>query len=1517
MPLDPLSPIAPARVRVLLLPVGRIRKSRFQSFVARLEPQFLVRLGDISPDGRPDRNMFSPAAFPNGMVIYDFSTHLPSSSHLALSPFELFREPLMILGLADGSEYASLNPNEVGDDQAREQVDEKQDGSFSMDNLFREVDLLREQYPKVLAHKLLIFDNKPVSSVPPLMPDDVIFVPPITQLRTTTMKTIMCDATATFLAELTSYARSIQALSTIDSPSNAEGSHLRWANQSSSNVSIENAKARPASRILPSETINKRMSMPVQLRPSSSDRPGSQTASRPSTPQEGTRGRRAPEYEFGTSHGRTDGEISISGPTARSEATSEARDSSRDSMSIQGFGSGSLSERNRNRGKGRIGIVIGTLYLIAGRWNDALKELVESTNRARAFSDHIWYAKGVENILISSVVSPYAEKAPPPKPAAHTTTAGTLDAPKPNQPSNESARAALVKLSELLPDSLNMIMSIYDRAAANVTEALPDNAFSEAVIRISKLFATLHVFGGTLTYDALEALICCKPLESFAPNPSSRLFIRPLRQDIAELSFKALPPRDTKMVTGDRIIALAGIASVLSMLGLQRKKAIIIKELLTVSIPSLIDARKAGAAEIGIHPAAGLSALSLVGSPDSGGKTSANPSEHGFKELMVAAGQVYGINLLQLLEGPQSGVEELKVNGLNPADNLEQNGASADDGAPASIASEAITRFFGSLHLKYDILRTGLAFCEALPDFDGVLQLSATMLKTAGPAVVPGLNESIFGVTLAKEEQVRLATNIPRTLGAARTLGLTSLEVDYWDDFLVSDVYFEEASPAHRPIYHPKSELDVEADRQSSKSSGPFIYDASSKATAAGTVEKVLVSGEPSRFDLILRNPFEFEVEIEWLKLAVEHLELESLEEHLILGPFRTQTIPIKAIALQAGELRIIGCLIKVRGCREKKFNIYNKPWVPESETRVKNTGLLAAKASNDHTASQDLSPKDKETTNSPGPDPSHLVLTVIREQPLLQIQSISLTQSSVMILEGERQMFRVTLKNVASNSSVDLLLVSFQDSTIAPIQAALKNKDLPRPELYELELQYLRNQAFQLRNSEQLNNVSIGPGEIVEFEFEVLGKPGLSEGAIQIDYACLGMPRAEIKERFFTRRVSIPLSITVNASVMFQRLDVVPFPSDFAWSNQQRHIAVSPKTPTNRSPNPDPQKNRFSTLLDRVGREGSASEHCLVLLDLRNAWPNPITISIDVLHPSSSESGAIPSSASSENLTRVYTIHEYLYPGHTTRTLLLLPRLYLPNLYAPIPILDEKNKRQFVRSQGQLSPEAERDTREKFWYREEFLKHVKGRWKEESGMGGSGREGELDLRGIRLSRGMLDSLKLDDIAIEMSIHAPGDDETTTTDQVVKRLGRSRFELRVDEFVVLKATLRNRSAVPVQPVLRLLPALVDQPAGAALDLDRKLAWTGLLQRVLPPLAAGADCQVELGLCALCSGEFEIGASVEELQVLKDDGLVTGGGKGQGRARSGTDSFNEDLIRDRSRRVWYASQPCRIIAIGEH
>ena len=49
MGVDLLSPIAPAQINVLLLPSGKVTRSRYQEFVARIRLADKVRLGDVSP----------------------------------------------------------------------------------------------------------------------------------------------------------------------------------------------------------------------------------------------------------------------------------------------------------------------------------------------------------------------------------------------------------------------------------------------------------------------------------------------------------------------------------------------------------------------------------------------------------------------------------------------------------------------------------------------------------------------------------------------------------------------------------------------------------------------------------------------------------------------------------------------------------------------------------------------------------------------------------------------------------------------------------------------------------------------------------------------------------------------------------------------------------------------------------------------------------------------------------------------------------------------------------------------------------------------------------------------------------------------------------------------------------------------------------------------------------------------------------------------------------------------------
>lgn len=428
MAVDPLSPIAPARIRALLLPVGRIKRSRFLAFVELLQPQCMVRLGDISPDPRPDRStlsqfrsprlyqiadhglhvdMFSPLACPGGTLLYDLSTSLPPPSHLSLSPFELFREPLLIIGIADATEYPWLNESRA--EEPTEESSKKSPPGADKDaqEIQSSLESLREQFPKAYLHTLMIFDY-PADERHAQLPTETIIVPPAAQQKTTTMKTKVCDITSMLLAEMTTLARSIQALPTVPSPASQandpKNGSATWS--ASDNLGAPMGRrnsqvpvpTRPESPSTANQRELHRMSMPVF--PSTTPGPFAADDSRASSPTNS--GTHTPPTTFDEIPAANNAStLNRTSSNVTKSAAANARDHSSDRVSTQGFGSGGVGERARNKGRGRVGVVIGTLYLCAGQWHEALKELTEGATRARAYSDHLWHAKSLENILVA------------------------------------------------------------------------------------------------------------------------------------------------------------------------------------------------------------------------------------------------------------------------------------------------------------------------------------------------------------------------------------------------------------------------------------------------------------------------------------------------------------------------------------------------------------------------------------------------------------------------------------------------------------------------------------------------------------------------------------------------------------------------------------------------------------------------------------------------------------------------------------------------------------------------------------------------------------------------------------------------------------------------------------------------------------------------------------------------------------------------------------------------------------
>src|SRR5438034_5065351 len=322
------------------------------------------------------------------------------------------------------------------------------------------------------------------------------------------------------------------------------------------------------------------------------------------------------------------------------------------------------------------------------------------------------------------------------------------------------------------------------------------------------------------------------------------------------------------------------------------------------------------------------------------------------------------------------------------------------------------------------------------------------------------------------------------------------------------------------------------------------------------------------------------------------------------------------------------------------------------------------------------------------------------------------------------------------------------------------------------------------------------------------------------------------------------------------------PISRDCDTDDENRTESPQPST------HPKAKAPRHPPVLSGPKPSSFRSDHCLLLLDLRNAWPNPLSVSLSVKE---TIPGVEVLSSSGDNLLPTHEVNDNLQPGHMSRFVLVVPRIFLENPYQAIPVLNAGNRRQFVVSANTLTYEAEASSREIFWFREELLQCLRGSWREEA----SGREGEIELRSIRLSPRMIDALRIDDVEVAFSVRSfspngsdSDDGEIEAGEATVIQSGRSKFTVKTNTFLTILISITNHSSKPIRPLLRLQPSLRNQPHTIALDLWKRFTWTGMLQRALPLLAARKMTTATLGVTVMCRGEYEIGASVEELRLPK-------------------------------------------------
>ena len=880
------------------------------------------------------------------------------------------------------------------------------------------------------------------------------------------------------------------------------------------------------------------------------------------------------------------------------------------------------------------------------------------------------------------------------------------------------------------------------------------------------------------------------------------------------------------------ITALTAILACLSRAGAGRRLILVLIQLLQPLALALSRARKAGASEVGVHPPATVYANGILPSNEP-------LSVHeGFRSLLHASVSACGVDVDFSPQKDESANSLVRL--------------------AANLKSWYKTRLDGDLHLKLEVLQLCIDVAEALPDLAARMTLASVLLRNALRSLTVSPNSGALKPALPPQQQAKITDGLRKDANTARKLNVSDSLADYWDDFLVRDIEVYQPPEAAKLTSHTPNELSAMGDQSNAKRD-PFIFNPFAKGSNLDTIP-VMVAGELVTFSVLLQNPLEVEVEIDSIQLVAEGCDFQPNQHSMVLGRYCSQPFSLTGRAGSSGELKVSGCKAVVAGCRESLFRIFKQDWQPPQRNKVKPF---------DHRHSQGRNEISLEQPEIQLPDAKTLSIKVIDPQPQLQIVDSSLSKPSLMLLDGEKRTFELKLRN---NSKVlcDFLLFSHSDNVTAALSDVLSRKDLSTADTHEVQHQMKHRPAVEVQDEgNHSNGRKLLPGAEASYKFSVFGRPGLLDASIQVDFAFLGVLQTELTQSFYTRHTSFPVAVTVNGAVDMPRCNTLPIGDDFVWppiGHTSKHTAGANGT-TGKSITPN--------ALD-------STAHCMLSLDLRNVWPQPLTVKFTT--------DSQLESPTNDDATSSYTVQEDLQPGQATRVILLVPRIFVQDPYTPIPNLI--TQRQFVVSASKLSLEAEAASRENFWYREELLKCLHGSWKEEK----SGRHGEIDLRkGIKLSSRMINVLKIDHVDISFSVEA-----ATTGKDAIKQVGRSHFVVPTESFAKLIVRVHNRSKETLSLLLRLQPALRDQPHNIALDLSRRFAWSGALQQAIyPPIEAGDIREASLGIIALAGGNYEINATIEEIR---------------GRARTDHSAGLDGIGMSSKRRIWHARAPCLIDAI---
>ncbi|KAI0720991.1 TRAPP II complex [Cerioporus squamosus] len=1353
-----------AQIRVLLLPVGNIRRSTFERWALDIKSIDSIRLGDISTDVKDERSRFMPNhQLASGSLHLSYPSHPPPDSHAPLSLFRVSDFPLAVIGIA------SCAPN-----------DSLATILAQFQTVLHEVFPASSMFP--LASNCFVFEESDSTTNIHLGDNfpGLVVIPSVMGHKKTYVGTLVADICSKVLVELGAVAQTLE---------NPLGNEYLNASlfpnlppPSEMPRSLDDEPRRDSLPLLPSHNSQPdlngqlRAKTPLGLKRASTMSPGllpSRHVSLPPSPAPGNLKKRPTTIGAASSHGR-------------------------------------------------FFKVLADFFLLAGRLEEASIWYNEAIVLCKSLQDVAWHASALEGLATIPIVE------------AWSSTDGINGIAHDRDPWMDVA------------DKLNQAIALYQRAVPasepEATFSLLSYLYCSSVLRHSTLlYAVWSSKGwGPLAFTAMlqpspSPFLPATLSNNASPTSSSsarnsyaaleRLSVITgiTRAQIAASVSQAHGPWLCHLDPRERVRILEYIAAMFGALGYVRKEAHLLREVLVCLMDMVVCGREESGSGSARVLSAGLgnrnNSLNVTTAQGTVGireneRTDGNES---ILYIVKHVCRVYGVDL-----------EAVKLLDPNASSRDSCTSQADEDAEGEDDLARALQEPFGWPELQLDIVREAIAVAEALPDYMAVAQFALSSLKLLHPVMSPRDQHEIYS-------QASKAMMTAKRRGDARA-------VDYWSGQPISGIAVLPLPLVRMPIEKPISLLSQTSTGATSIIAGvrdPFLYNP--RKALQGETKTVLVQNEP--FDLVvtLRNPYVFDLDLQSLQLSTSGVTFISKPCAVVVPANSFHPVTITGKAVESGALTVRGCIVQAPGGVSREF-VLPLATEEEEERKSRRRSAIECETGRSKHSGLDSRPWQKSSkrgstqvvaSSSTKKTVRFIECVVVPEQPLLRIRRTSLTHGAVMLYNGEMSTIRITLENV-STLPVDLIRLTFDDSTIAPAQQALAEGDLSVFDTYETEYDLVHRPVFTWDSEREPQE--IGPGQKRVITVNCFGKVGCTSGAIHASYACVRRPQETLQEPpkvFHTRQLSYPVLVTVYHMLECHAMDIL------SYSGATTTLPPSASDDTDETM---PEARARKALL----HVGDIADWSIFSIEVRNTYGLPFEVTFE-----RRQEGAEHASITS-----------LVPPGSTSRILLPIKKISLPEEHVsrPIPMLSD---RQYVVSSSKLSAEEERSQRELFWYREELFKVVHGRWRETGGT----RAGNLSLRQQRMTLPMLEALRVETARVRMSLvryDEDGEEQPVPVDPA-----GMKYLPSPNEFVYLRTSITNLS--PSDLVLTL---------NLELEPAQHVVYQGELVDIsVGRLAKGESHDVETPLAFTACGRFDFSAEVWALGRSQDSALV-----GHGRMR---------------------------------